>query len=88
MTVCNVCGTENKETAKFCLKCGHKLEKKQEIKENQCNEEKETDILYICRKLNGTFSWMRIDSDGEEEGGNLSAILGEAVLGLALLGQE
>lgn len=44
MTVCNVCGTENKETAKFCLKCGHKLEKKQEIKENQCNEEKETDI--------------------------------------------
>lgn len=51
-------------------------------------EEKETDILYICRKLNGTFSWMRIDSDGEEEGGNLSAILGEAVLGLALLGEE
>ena len=44
MTVCNVCGTENKETAKFCLKCGHKLEKKQEIKENQCNEEKEANI--------------------------------------------
>ena len=50
--------------------------------------EEESDILYFCRKLNGKFSWMKIDSDGEEKGGNVSAILGEAILGMALLGEE
>lgn len=60
----------------------------------------DTDELYVCRKLNGGYSWMHIASNGEEagsgdgselippsSGGNDNTSNTTAVLGIAILGK-